>query len=274
MWTLEAWTNALPLNKGVRILALDAFGLLAFEKPAGTMTHPNKEGHISSGSLLAAPYDLKAEHYTLEDALPGGDKRLFILNRIDSPTSGIVLAAWKEEAAKSVRLAFKSEKVKKTYYAIVKGIPPSAAHLWVDCLKVVRKQGKHVRAQAGGGVLARTQVQLIRPDANKLGLSLLKMYPLTGRTHQLRIQSSLRHCPILGDRTYGDFNFNRHIQKLIGTKRMFLHAAELEVPTPQGSFRVSSLLPESFNKVMDVNPDIKHAFAHPLVQPKNTSRRA
>ena len=167
-YTLESLSHLLPLGKGVRIACLDGSGLIAFEKPAGIMTHPNKEEDQRS-SLLRANYNLDEERYVLEQALPGGEKSVFILNRLDSPTSGLVLGALNVSIANKVSQLFLEGKVHKVYYALIKGRPSVATKLWADRLEVEHKT-RHVRAHSGGLRQARTQVQLMKSDANGLGI--------------------------------------------------------------------------------------------------------
>ncbi|HEX4879348.1 MAG TPA: pseudouridine synthase, partial [Limnobacter sp.] len=61
--------------------------------------------------------------------------------------------------------------------------------------------------------------------------TLLQVQILTGRTHQIRVHTSASRYPIAGDDRYGDFEHNRRLMKL-GLKRMFLHAARLELIHP------------------------------------------
>lgn len=256
---MDQLSEMLPLGKGVRIAAVHPSGLIAFDKPAGIMTHPNKDEDQRS-SLLRASYDLDSECYTLEASLSGGEQSVSILNRLDSPTSGIVLAATNPLIAKHVSQMFREGRVHKVYYALIKGRPSVATRLWTDKLQVVHGKG-HVRSQAGGVRQARTHIQLMHPDANGLGIHLIQLTPMTGRTHQLRLQCSLRHCPIVGDRTYGDFKFNRGIQKAVDSKRLFLHAAEIRVSLPEGgSFDVKIPLPDVFDQLLKPNPALKRSF--------------
>ena len=87
-------------------------------------------------------------------------------------------------------------------------------------------------------------------------LSLLRLNPLTGRTHQLRVQCAKRKFPIIGDTTYGNFSLNREIQKATGYQRLFLHAysirIEWEWKQRQHFFRAESSIPNEFNELMDL----------------------
>ena len=239
-----------PLGRDVRVLAAHPAGLIVFEKPAGLMAHPNRPAEEKQ-AMVRAPYDLERECYRIP--LPdGGKQMIFLLNRIDSPTSGLVLGATDLEVARVVRQAFKENKVHKTYFALVKGgrMQPARGR-WIDRL-ARRKMGATVRMGVGpGGIPAATDFLWRRSGGKKDALvSLLELFPLTGRTHQLRVQCAAHHAPIVGDKTYGDFAFNRRVVAAGGEDRLFLHAAKLELVFPwkgrQEKFRAESPLPESF----------------------------
>ena len=115
----EPFWSALPLGRGVTLLVRDANGLVAFDKPAGVLSHPNS-AEDEPRALLTAPYSLESECYQWpafaetpagkpgesreRTATPG---RLWLLNRLDSATSGVILAAASEELAREVRAQFK-----------------------------------------------------------------------------------------------------------------------------------------------------------------------
>jgi 23S rRNA-/tRNA-specific pseudouridylate synthase len=77
-------------------------------------------------------------------------------------------------------------------------------------------------------------------------MSLLELEPKTGRTHQLRIQCSQRNLPIVGDRTYGDFEKNRAFAKSTGQQGMFLHAERVKVPFRGNDWEASVAVPVHF----------------------------
>jgi 23S rRNA-/tRNA-specific pseudouridylate synthase len=60
-------------------------------------------------------------------------------------------------------------------------------------------------------------------------VSLIRLEPRTGRSHQLRVQCARRGLPIVGDQTYGDFARNREWAKKTGFKRLFLHSLETRI---------------------------------------------
>jgi 23S rRNA pseudouridine955/2504/2580 synthase len=75
---------------------------------------------------------------------------------------------------------------------------------------------------------------------------------MTGRTHQIRVHLAHLGFPILGDDKYGDFELNRALAKQ-GLKRMFLHAAKLELEHPATAerLRFSSPLPPELDAFLD-----------------------
>ncbi len=219
--------SALPLGDGVRVVRVHEAGLVALDKPAGLSAHPNA-GDSGEAALLRAAYDAEGEFYFWKNGeLPA---RVFLLNRIDSPTSGLILLATNEAVADAVRKLFREKEVSKTYFAAVKGArgaPDSG--VWRDFLSTTRERGT-VRSTVSGkcGAPAVSAFKRITGDTENLGASLLKLMPKTGRTHQLRVQCASHHVPIAGDQTYGDFAFNKRVRQTLGTKRMFLHSAAIE----------------------------------------------
>ncbi len=237
--------KALPWARGVKLLACDANGLLAVEKPAGVLSHPNSKGDAAKALLKSARYDEKRQAYVLSDKEDGGQAFVYLLNRLDSATSGIVLLSLAEDTAAAALKAFEMKRVKKTYQALVFGMLRGGPPLWKDRITVTKAQGG-LRASTGGGLSAETKLVKAEPFPGMPGVSRLTLMPITGRTHQLRIQTSKRHVPIVGDRTYGDFQRNKLAAKR-GFKRLCLHCTNTELEYRLGlldfRFKVSSQTP-------------------------------
>jgi len=220
----------IPLADGVEILLYDPVGILAVAKPAGLRSHPNQAGERAA---ILAPYDSTKEFYRLNRG-----KALYLCNRLDSPTSGILLFATGMTMAKAVKRAFLEKRVKKRYLAAVLGKPLPEEGRWEDTL-TIRKRGDKLRVQRRNprraDTTGKTAVSRYHTVAShsRLGYqtSLVCLYPETGRTHQLRVQAAQRKYPILGDRTYGDFAKNRELRKKSNIRRMLLHAWEIRIET-------------------------------------------
>jgi tRNA pseudouridine65 synthase len=261
----EQFWSALPLGRGVTLLMRDANGLVAFDKPAGVLSHPNS-AEDEPRALLTAHYSIEGECYQWPSfakasegssgearegiAMPG---RLWLLNRLDSATSGVILAAASEVLAREVRAQFKRKRIRKVYHALVFGVPAVPAQVWRDRLAVTKQAGQ-VRTSGAGHIPCESQMQLLRRRAAPPAIALLKLEPHTGRSHQLRVQCALRRLPIVGDATYGDFARNREFAKGTGLKRLFLHSLETSFDYEFGGrpyhFAARAPLPEEFERVL------------------------
>jgi 23S rRNA-/tRNA-specific pseudouridylate synthase len=252
--SLQDVVQNLPLGKGVKVLAIHPSGLIALEKPHGVLSHPNVEVDRRR-SLLNASWSKDRERYAWK--IGDGSERLYLLHRLDAATSGVILACLNQDLARALKKEFSKRNVSKTYRAVVSGMARKSDTLWKDHLRK-RKIGSQLRVDANvrGGALAETRVKLVQVKQSKPMLSLLEFNPITGRTHQLRVQSAKRNMPILGDSTYGNFQFNRDIQKVIGNQRLFLHSASIYISwiweDTEYTFEAKSDTPEIFKQVMEL----------------------
>ncbi|MEY4402399.1 MAG: hypothetical protein RIR91_434 [Verrucomicrobiota bacterium] len=250
----HAW---IPFGRGVRLLAAHPSGLLAVEKPEGILAHPNHgEAGDRESTLIQGNYSMEEEAFHIRDGV-GGIRRVYLLNRLDSPTSGVLLLSLDAGLADAVKELFAKSKVAKKYVAIVKGRGLRQPRgTWQDQLVKSKGPGGGVRSgtSTGGGAPAVTLYQWEKAAAEPLPLSLLKLEPRTGRTHQLRVQTADHGHPILGDRTYGDFEFNKTFGSARGFKRLFLHAFSTELTLEwQGkplTFSAVSPIPQEFHEAL------------------------
>jgi tRNA pseudouridine65 synthase len=220
----EFWRD-LPLGRGVTLLNRDPNGLAAFDKPAGVLSHPNERAD-EPRSLLNARYTVDGEFFEWTAGAGTTPQRLWLLNRLDSATSGVILATVDGDLATEVRAQFKRKRVRKVYHALVFGAPRQPIELWRDRLAIEKRGGMIRTAASAGNVPAECQMTVVRAGLRPMRVALLKLEPRTGRSHQLRVQCAKRALPIVGDQTYGDFSANREFAKAAGTKRLFLHSLE------------------------------------------------
>lgn len=193
--------------------------MIVLNKPAGIVVHPDKTGH-SSGTLVNA---ILAHCKKLSGI--GGVRRPGIVHRLDKDTSGVLVIAKNDAAHQKLSKLFHDRQVKKTYLALVKGLPktlkgrieaPLSRHTMDRKRMSVSKQGKN----------AITTFEVL--EAHK-GVSLLKVNIETGRTHQIRVHLASIGHPVVGDETYGDKRLNHQFKEKYGLTRQFLHAAKLEI---------------------------------------------
>jgi 23S rRNA pseudouridine1911/1915/1917 synthase len=162
-----------------------------------------------------------------------------IVHRLDRDTSGIIICARTPEAQSFLQKQFSERNVKKNYKAIATGIPaqPEA----IIRLPIERDPKNPQKFRIGSqGKPAETHFKLLKTLPN--GFAFIDMWPLTGRTHQLRVHMAYLGTPIAGDRFYGSVN---------SAHRLMLHAASLEITIPGGKRKVfDAPLPEDFNDFM------------------------
>ena len=242
----------LPLDRDAKILDHHPSGLIAIDKPVGVLTHPNRKNDKKARTLLRADYDFAEERYVWMDDI-GVERSLHLVHRLDSPTSGVLLATFSAELAVSLRKSFAERETHKTYYAIVREKGKAKDGHWKDRLEEVR-EGGNLRVKTGRGQEALAKVTFERRRVGRLGLSLVRLEPVTGRTHQLRVQASTRGFPIVGDRIYGDFALNRKIARASRVERLCLHAISIELDFKyQGTstkFYAESPLPRILGKLL------------------------
>ncbi len=212
------------LNKQTKIESISNDGIVALDKPVSILSHPNIDGQPTSNALFTCPYSLKQEAYYLSS-----EPVAYLLNRLDSPVSGIILVGLNLDVSQSVRHAFQEKTVKKRYLALLKGHLLHKRGTWYSKLKKVKDRNT-VRAEKYGENIAVTEYRLIQEFSwHSCTLSFVELCPVTGRTHQLRLHCAENFVPIIGDKTYGDFKFNKKFVEHTDQKRLFLHSNEVLV---------------------------------------------
>tara|TARA_B100000686_G_C16617567_1_gene877341 strand:- start:58 stop:888 length:831 start_codon:yes stop_codon:yes gene_type:complete len=205
--------------------------LWILDKPAGVLSHPNPPHDRVANALIRGAYDFQRELYRVE--VPGDTQlQVHLVHRLDQETSGLIICTFSADAAASLRQQWFDRDVEKEYRALVVGIPRGKIGEWCDHL-VKGGGGGKVTVRMGQGAANAITAYHVVETFDSSGLALLSLKPETGRTHQLRVQSSTRRFPIAGDDRYGDFAANRYLAETVGLKHMFLHAYHLRLRHPK-----------------------------------------
>jgi tRNA pseudouridine32 synthase/23S rRNA pseudouridine746 synthase len=158
---------------------------VVLDKPAGLPVHPGPAGESS-----------------VEDWFPLLSRRKdgpWLAHRLDADTSGCLVIALRRAALLAAQGEFAAGRARKTYWAIVRGVPDGLAGT-IDA--PLRRHS----TQAGWRMVVDPAGQAATTDWRKLaqsdGLTWLELHPHTGRTHQVRVHCALLGCPIAGDPIY------------------------------------------------------------------------
>lgn len=188
--------------------------LLIVNKPAGMLSVPGKETADSVYSRIRHLY-------------PDATGPL-VVHRLDMATSGLLLIAKTKEVHQNLQAQFSNRSIKKRYTALLEGIVSDEEGTIVLplCLNPLDRPRQIVDKEHGKPAITRYRV-LARTESQ----TLVAFYPLTGRTHQLRVHSAHSlglHCPIKGDELYGS-----------KADRLYLHAEFLEFTHPVSKEKVT-----------------------------------
>jgi 23S rRNA pseudouridine1911/1915/1917 synthase len=167
-------------------------------------------------------------------------QRVFPVHRLDRETSGVIVFAYTDSARKRLKEQFEQHSVKKTYYAIVEGRPSESKGTWESYLEEDERYFVSSAQMPGSGKLAITHYETV---SVKSEMTLLRLHPVTGKKHQLRVHCKEAGLPIVGDQRYG--TGKNPIQRLC------LHAQKLSFTHPFSQKKMSFEipLPASFSKL-------------------------
>ncbi|MBK1837757.1 RluA family pseudouridine synthase [Azospirillum sp. YIM B02556] len=201
--------------------------VIAINKPAGLAV----QGGTGTSKHLDA----------MLDALRfDGSERPKLVHRLDKDTSGVLLLARTTFAASKLTELFRGSAVRKIYWAVTVGVPtPYQGKIDLALAKEGGPQGERVAENKEEGKRALT-VYSVQENVGKQA-AFVAMWPLTGRTHQLRVHMAAVGTPILGDGKYagqGAFLAGAEV-----AKKLHLHARRLVLPHPRGGKTIDVTAP-------------------------------
>ena len=206
-------TERYSLSQNMPEILFEDQWLLVLHKPEGVLSLPGKSEEQSIYSLLRARYP--------EATGP------LVVHRLDMATSGLLLAAKTQEVHRHLQAQFENRSIKKRYIALLDGILPEEEGV-IDlpiCPDYLDRPRQMVNEELGKTAITRYQVM-----DRKNGQTRIAFFPLTGRTHQLRVHAAHPlglNCPIVGDELYGR-----------KAERLYLHAEYLEFIHPVSGQRM------------------------------------
>jgi 23S rRNA pseudouridine955/2504/2580 synthase len=223
-------TVSMPLEEQFEILFRNDY-LLAINKPYGINVQPSPSSQkgTSLSDIVAAEYKTRKNADSLSFN-PGP------LHRLDSKTTGVLFFSQNLKGAQWFSEALKNHLITKTYIAILCGKLKEPCS-WTDIIEkkeieneksfhtvhVLATESKEHVADASGKNAVTAAIPLAYGNYNGREITLARIKIDTGRTHQIRAQSSFHGYPLLGDTAYGG-------QKIQENLDFYLHAYEVTVP--------------------------------------------
>jgi len=211
-----------PLHNGLEILYHDEY-LIIINKPSGLLSVPGR-GIEKSDCLLSR---VKIEY-------PNAD----IVHRLDMPTSGIIIFSLQTDIQKSLSKLFEQKKINKRYIAKVYG--ELECNSGIINLPLIADWPNRPKQKVDfmSGKPSKTKYELISTDANFN--SLVKLVPVTGRSHQLRVHMAALGNPVLGDALYGNDESRE------ASSRLLLHAENISFIHPASNVEININCPADF----------------------------
>lgn len=161
-----------------------------------------------------------------------------VVHRLDMATSGIIILALRKSAQSHLGRQFQQKVIEKTYYARVEGFIEEQQGLVDLPIRCDWENRPRQIVDFEQGKPSQTKWQVISRDKHS---TLVKLTPITGRTHQLRVHMQQLGHPILGDEFYAS-----EYGKKLSPRRLNLHAASITITHPSTEQRISFECPAPF----------------------------
>jgi 23S rRNA pseudouridine1911/1915/1917 synthase len=189
--------------------------LIAINKPNGLLVHTDDTGDTSLEEIL--------REYLREKYHKPGNVFLQSCHRLDRPVSGALIFAKTSKGKERMRQLFTERKVDKTYLALVTRLPdPYEGDLqnWM-----FKDRNKNIVEVVKGERLGAVKARTVFKTLGQVGkFYLVRLHPITGKSHQLRVHMSFIGSPIFGDVKYGGPSMHDPNAFLLHCRQMeFIH---------------------------------------------------
>lgn len=223
--------------------------LIAVDKPGGLLVHRS----------LIDKHETRFAVQLLRDQI---GQRVYPLHRLDKPTSGVLLFALSEDAARRMGAAIESDAVRKTYLAVVRGYTDERGRIdyplreepdrMTDALADMHKPAQPAVTEYRRLAMLELPVSDGRHPTSRY--SLLAVLPRSGRRHQIRRHMKHIFHPVVGDTTHGDGRHNRIFREHLHCQRLLLTAFEVCFTHPDtgAEVRIRAPLDAEFTRIINL----------------------
>jgi 23S rRNA pseudouridine1911/1915/1917 synthase len=206
--------------------------LIAVNKQAGDLVQGDETGD--------EPLSEKVKAHIKTKYAKAGAVFLGVVHRLDRPVSGVVVFARTSKALERMNALFRDRQTQKIYWAIVDSKPVKSEGSLVHWLLKNEQTNKvsYFEREKPGALRSELNYRIL---TEKNGLFLLEVLPITGRSHQIRVQLSAMGCPIVGDVKYGSSKELGSYICLHASRLKFVHpvqkvTVEIKAQTPRVEF--------------------------------------
>lgn len=226
--------------------------ILIFNKPAGLLSQKSRPEDVSANERFLAYLLQKGELTETEMQT----FRPSVCNRLDRNTSGLLLAGKSLAGLQAMSEALRSRSLHKYYLCLVTGALRKGQRLEGFLVKDAQTNKVMVSASDPGDKDAKPIATQYMPLWTDERVTLLKIWLITGRTHQIRAHLASIGHPIIGDEKYGDNRKNTWYQKKYHLHRQLLHAYQMKFPELTGTLshlsgqEFTAPLPEDFQRIL------------------------
>ena len=239
----------------IPILYQDA-DYVVVSKPAGLLVHRSLLDRGETQFAMQLVRDQIGQH-------------VFPVHRLDRPTSGALIFALSSGAARLMSEEFSARRVAKTYWAVVRGVPPASVRVdyplreELDAMTDVISEKDAQSAVTEVWLLGSVELPFAVDRYPTSRYSLVEARPWTGRKHQIR--RHLRHLghPIVGDITHGVGKHNRFFEEHFKIRRLLLASVAVSFAHPVSGEMISVRAPlaEDFCRLLVAMGWSEHATA-------------
>jgi tRNA pseudouridine65 synthase len=210
----------------LEILYQDEY-IVAINKPSGLLVHKS-------------PIDKKETRFALQELRNQIGQYVYPVHRLDKPTSGVLLFGLNKEVAQELSEAFRNSEIKKEYIAVVRGyteIEGIIDHPLKQMLDTKSEKEKGITKEEQEATteyerLATVELPYAVSRYPMARYSLVKLFPKTGRKHQLRRHMKHIHHHMIGDTKHGRGEHNKLFREKFACHRLLLHAKTISFVHP------------------------------------------
>ena len=229
-------------------IIFEDINVLVLNKPSGLVVHGDgKTKQLTLSDLLIEKYpSIKnvGEPVTLQDGTV--IERFGIVHRLDKETSGVMLIAKTNEMFMYLKRQFQKRRILKEYHAFVYGEFAEKRGSISDSIGTSKSDFRKKTTKAVRGEKRDALTDYVAGEATG-GVSFVKFFPKTGRTHQIRVHAQLMGHPIVADSLYAP-----KMKKLLNFQRLALHSRRISLPFPGGDERsFAAVYPDDFQKAIE-----------------------